>query len=297
MSRPGVQGLGPGPKFGFQLLDGASDKRKSEQDRTRQDKTGQDKRSSSSATATTATSTTIAITAQHCSPPPHSLITINHPTMKLNLSTFTLVAALLTLPFASAADPLPDTATALTPITANTATTPTVLAVTTATPTPPVAIAATTAKTTTPTTLATTTANPPTTVAAVNAATTATANTATANTDTDTTTSLTRVLTEQNTQQVAAYHEIPTKTPTTTIAPTKITITDLAGLTTSADANTYVWVTTTLNGKVFATNIVYSQKLTAMYQTIQTWNSGTIGLGSIDGKVGKPRDYLTIQSY
>ena len=241
--------------------------------------------------------------------------------MKLNLSTFTLVAALLTLPFASAADPLPDTTTALTPITANTATTPTVLAVTTATPTPPVAIAATTAKTTTPTTLATTTAktttpttlaattanppttlaattaNPPTTVAAVNAATTATVNTATANTDTDTTTSLTRVLTEQNTQQVAAYHEIPTKTPTTTIAPTKITITDLAGLTTSADANTYVWVTTTLNGKVFATNIVYSQKLTAMYQTIQTWNSGTIGLGSIDGKVGKPRDYLTIQSY
>ena len=230
--------------------------------------------------------------------------------MKLNLSTFTLVAALLTLPFASAADPLPDTTTALTPITANTATTPTVLPVTPATPTPPVASAATTAQTTTPTTLPTTTpdtttpttlaattANPPTTVAAVNAATTATANTATANTDTDTTTSLTRVLTEQNTQQVAAYHEIPTKTPTTTIAPTKITITDLAGLTTSADANTYVWVTTTLNGKVFATNIVYSQKLTAMYQTIQTWNSGTIGLGSIDGKVGKPRDYLTIQSY
>ena len=95
------------------------------------------------------------------------------------------------------------------------------------------------------------------------------------------------------TAMAAGPHYVPIKTPTTTIEPTHVTVEDLGKLTT-VDLNTYVWITITQNGLPVAISSAYVQQFTKMYDTIETWSSGTIGLGSIHGEIGTTKTYRVV---
>ena len=113
-------------------------------------------------------------------------------------------------------------------------------------------------------------------------------------TATTTGTTLPAVVTKTDTTPVTADpHFVPIKTPDTTIEPTLVTVTNLEKLTT-ADANTYVWITVTQNGLPVAISTAYVQQFTPMYETIQTWSSGEVGLGSLKGQVGTTRTYQVV---
>ncbi len=56
---------------------------------------------------------------------------------------------------------------------------------------------------------------------------------------------------------------------------------------------TSIWVTTTVGGKAETVEVEYSQSFPSFYTKVATVPKGSIGLGTISGKVGTIRTYST----
>jgi hypothetical protein len=169
-----------------------------------------------------------------------------------------------------------DTTTGTTSTTTNAATTPTT--------------SSSTSLTTSPTSISTTK------LPIGNAKTTA-VTTGTTGKTTGTTGTLLPVITDTKKTTLAAAtttQVVPTKIPDTTIEFTGEIPTTIITTGTTADPNTYVWITVTHGTYLYPTQITYTQEFTSMYQTVQTWSSGSIGLGTIKGTIGTVRQYKTL---